>query len=467
MAAETHVPESGDSRGFRIALRLLIALAFGISAYLAWSALTGQHVAGCGPTSGCDRVLQSRWSSWLGIPVSAFALGIYAAAFVATFGLAARGAPARPRRAWAILLVCAVAILGAVAWFVAVQAFILRAFCPYCMTAHVLGAVASVWILVRAPVFEPHDKPWKVEKLVYVQPGLARRLYAAAIAGAAVLVLGQVVYRPKTFEVSTVPASLAPTTSVASLTRSTGTSVAMPRPTPNAAPTGAVAAAVPPPAPVAPAPAPVRPAVPKVARILPLYGGAIQLNLAEVPVIGDPTAPALMVSLHDYACHHCRIMHAHLAQVRRQWTNQLAIISLPMPLDPKCNYTVKRMHPDHVNACEYAKTALAVWRAAPGAMEQFDDWIFTPERPPPPAEVNAYASQLVGSNALQQALKDPWIEKQLLQGIQIYATNYLQFHQGSMPQLILGSNVVVGTLGSPADLYPLIAKQPGVRVGAP
>jgi protein-disulfide isomerase len=198
-----------------------------------------------------------------------------------------------------------------------------------------------------------------------------------------------------------------------------------------------------------------------------LYGGAVELDLAELPLVGEPGAPVVMVSLHDYGCHHCRIMHHHLAQVRRQWSNQVAIVNLVMPLDPKCNYTVKRTHPDHVNSCEYARTALAVWRAAPAAMEHFDDWIFTSERPPPPAEVTAYAAQLVGTNALQQALRDPWIDRQLLKNIHIYATNYLHYHQGSMPQLIIGSNVVVGALGSPADLDSLLAKQPGVRLALP
>ena len=59
-------------------VRLLLIVAFGISAYLAWNSLKGGGVPGCGPQSDCDKVLSSRWGFLFGLPISVFALPVYA-----------------------------------------------------------------------------------------------------------------------------------------------------------------------------------------------------------------------------------------------------------------------------------------------------------------------------------------------------------------------------------------------------
>ncbi|MBN2505590.1 MAG: hypothetical protein JXQ71_02735 [Verrucomicrobia bacterium] len=479
MAATPNLVERGLNRAQLTGLRLLLAGAFGVSVYLAWAALSSQSVAGCGPESGCDKVLQSRWSSWLGIPVSLPGLGVYMAALGATGLLRAGGGARRRRLGWSVLVFCAVAVLGAVLWLVVLQVAVIRAICPFCMLAHGLGTAGAVLILWGAPYAEPRDKPWKVEKLVFIRPRTAWRLAGVAGVAVAVLAAGQVAHRPRTFAVSALR-------------------VAMPPDSPSLPPAAAPAGPGPSSPPVSPAgqgsspgrvdavvapgirapsdtPSAVRAtngglggpdrstnAVGGARRVLVLYGGAFELDLEDVPLLGSADAPVVAVALHDYTCHHCRIMHAHLAQARREFSNRLSIVNLLMPLDPKCNKLVRRAHPDHVNACEYARLGLAVWRAKGAAMEAFDDWVFTRERLPPPWEARRFAEQLVGSNALQRALQDAWVDRQLQVGIRIYATNYLHYRQGSMPQVILGSNVVVGTLGSARDLYPLVARQPGM-----
>jgi hypothetical protein len=140
-------------------------------------------------------------------------------------------------------------------------------------------------------------------------------------------------------------------------------------------------------------------------------------------------------------------MHPRLAGALHAFSNQLAIVSLPMPLDPACNHTVQRVHPDHVNACEYARLGLAVWKARPDALLPFDDWIFEPPKPPPLEEVRAYASQLVGSNELVRALADPWVERQLQVSVGIYDVAYRN-RRGSMPQLMIGTNLYLGVMST-------------------
>src|SRR5438045_6554629 len=65
----------------RWTLRVLAWLAFGVASYLAWHAMTQTAVAGCGMGSaaGCDVVLTSSWSKWLGVPVATLGLACYAA----------------------------------------------------------------------------------------------------------------------------------------------------------------------------------------------------------------------------------------------------------------------------------------------------------------------------------------------------------------------------------------------------
>lgn len=60
---------------------MLAWIAFVVSGYLAWHSVTESAVAGCdaGSASGCDEVLDSAWSKWLGIPVALPGLGCYAA----------------------------------------------------------------------------------------------------------------------------------------------------------------------------------------------------------------------------------------------------------------------------------------------------------------------------------------------------------------------------------------------------
>src|SRR6185436_20050165 len=101
--------------------RALLLIALGVSAYLAWTSLTRGSVFGCGPESDCDRVLQSRWAQWFGIPVSVFAVVIDLLTLWGTFVLSpGTPAPAR-RRGWIAVTFGGMLILGAGLWFVALQ----------------------------------------------------------------------------------------------------------------------------------------------------------------------------------------------------------------------------------------------------------------------------------------------------------------------------------------------------------
>jgi hypothetical protein len=73
-------------------------------------------------------VLASRWSSLLGVPIPAFGTLVYALLLLSVF-----------RRLEILRLPLLGGIAGAALWFIAVQAFILGKFCPWCMAAHGIG----------------------------------------------------------------------------------------------------------------------------------------------------------------------------------------------------------------------------------------------------------------------------------------------------------------------------------------
>ena len=122
---------------------LLLALACVGATYLLYVSLKNGPVAGCGKGSSCDLVLASRWSYLLpGVPVTAPALFTYMALL---FGLLFKS----DSKVWeGVFLVGSFMVIGAAIWFIGLQAFVVKAFCKYCMATHVLGVGASICILL-------------------------------------------------------------------------------------------------------------------------------------------------------------------------------------------------------------------------------------------------------------------------------------------------------------------------------
>ena len=404
-ASQVHTP----NRAVLLTARVLLAAAMAVSIYLAWVSFAGGGVAGCGLDSGCDKVLQSRWSKWFGIPVSVPAALLYGLMLAASLRLTPGATPTQQRQSWSLLIPACWAVAGAVLWFVSLQFFVVKAVCPYCMAAHASGLLAAIMLLLSAPVREAPEKPWQREKEVYVIPRQAGFAVLMGLTGVAVLVGGQLAYRSKQFKVTTVAGG----------------------------------------------------SLQEAQRIFEIYEGRFKFNMNEVPLIGAPSAPKAMVSLFDYTCHHCKVMHGILKEAHRRFSNELAIVSLPMPLDNSCNYTVRMTPAAHSNACEYARLGLAVWHANRAAHPQFDDWLFEPEHPPELPAARQRAAELAGPK-LEASLTNEWVNQYLQLGISIYATNYYFARQGSMPQLIVGTNLIAGTV-NPDELFARLDTQLGLK----
>lgn len=116
--------------------------------YLAVAAYTGE-TAICGSQAGCSEVLASAYSKVAGIPVAAFGvLGYFTAFTFATFA-----AFSYPRaRTFFSLTVCL--LFAATLWFLYVQAFLLHAFCRYCLFSAAICFLLMGLVVASPPARE-------------------------------------------------------------------------------------------------------------------------------------------------------------------------------------------------------------------------------------------------------------------------------------------------------------------------
>lgn len=112
--------------------------------YLTVIALTGETAA-CSGQAGCFEVLGSAYAKIAGTPVAAFGVLGYFTAF--TFAIFAAFSYARARMLFT-LTVCL--LFTATLWFLYVQAFLLHAFCRYC-----LFSAAIAFLLMGLVVASP------------------------------------------------------------------------------------------------------------------------------------------------------------------------------------------------------------------------------------------------------------------------------------------------------------------------
>jgi uncharacterized membrane protein len=124
------------------ALICLVGLAE--ATYLTVMSLTGE-TAVCGGSTSCFEVLGSKYAKVAGIPVAGFGAIAYFSAFTfATF------AAFRYRRARLLFALTIGAMFLVTLWLLFVQAFLLHAFCRYC-----LFSAAMIFLLAGIVVSQP------------------------------------------------------------------------------------------------------------------------------------------------------------------------------------------------------------------------------------------------------------------------------------------------------------------------
>ncbi|MBA3883576.1 MAG: vitamin K epoxide reductase family protein [Chthoniobacterales bacterium] len=148
----TKITETAAGRPSRAAVivysiaALLTLAGLADATYLTASHLSGETVT-CFGTANCSEVLGSSYAKIGPAPLAAFGVAAYLVAFIAAV-LAAFGEP----RARSVLMVAVAAMFLATLWLLYVQAFILHAYCSYCLLSAALTfALAGIVIVVPPP----------------------------------------------------------------------------------------------------------------------------------------------------------------------------------------------------------------------------------------------------------------------------------------------------------------------------
>ncbi len=138
---------AGPGRGAVIAAILMALIALGGLAdatYLTVARLAGDDAV-CGSSSGCSKVLGSVYASVGSIPTAAFGVLAYFVVFSAAICLAFGYGRART-----VLVVSVAGMFLATLGLLGLQAFVLHAFCPFCLLSAAFsfllaGIVVATW----------------------------------------------------------------------------------------------------------------------------------------------------------------------------------------------------------------------------------------------------------------------------------------------------------------------------------
>ena len=420
------------------------ATALVTSCYLAWASLTSSAVAGCdgGSVFDCSHVLHSRWSNVMSIPVSIPAMAVHMTVLAM---LLVKPVSARMEQARCSILGFAALSAGAAAvWFVGLQVLWIEHLCLYCLIAHACGVVLAFVFLWNRPQMQ--SLGWVV---------------AAATAAITGLILLQTLsLGPQTFELidhsekrespgamkeedaSIFEAPKTATEPQASLMRDrfelrvsqVSSCVAMllnpailtTCEIANEADDGQV----------------------KAARIL----NNLKLETNVWPLLGKPDAEMVFVELFDYTCEHCQRTHKAIEGVRQKFGDRLAIIALPVPLDSKCNSTVKVTDAAHAESCALAKLAVAVWSVDHDKYAEFHHYLFTSK--PTHAVALIKANEMVDGEKLKAMLSSNLPSEYIAKHVAIYQ----KAGGGTIPKLMFPKTTTVGAIESTDVIVQLIER---------
>lgn len=468
-------------------LALCCVVAIGISGYLTWTSLTSSKIAGCGSGSvfDCSHVTNSKWSLWMGLPVSALAIASYVSLGTAlAFAVFSTSAWVK-RLSWTAVATFSISAGLAALWFIGLQHFVLEHYCSYCLVAHSCGIIATliaVWII-----------PDRMDVLKFAAP------FAAT--GFAILIVGQVYQaEPEKFRIETfepVPALIetfeAPGDSVfeapvfeapifeAPVNNAGGAIFEAPVAT-NAAvqKSGAVAVVarlfstdnvltiVRPATALLAFTSPLPPlqngqaasdsntkAKTQDRRTVGINGGTIQLDVKQWPLNGAVDAKHIFVEMLDYNCPNCRKTHKAVTGAKKLLNDDVSVMILPIPLNTACNSAVTKTDSKFVESCDIAKLAIAVWRVDAEKFCEFHEAMFSGENAPTLAEATAMAKSMVDPVKLDAEIASGIPAKYISSMVQLYVRS----GKGGVPKLMFPGTSIVGEFTSAESLVDVIKQQ--------
>jgi uncharacterized membrane protein len=484
----------------RWAILVLAWIAFFVAGYLAIHSVSGTSVAGCGVggSNGCDIVLTSSWSKWLGIPVAVLGLAIYAALASLSPLLWWRNEEASRWITTGVVLLSVVAA-GASVWFIGVQVFAIHEYCKFCLVTDtcgiLLGVIASFAAIRSVTTNRRRGGQSGVHALRSAMPVGARSTTGAAIAtpadppalglafgGAvpllALLAAGQIFFAGKTYEVQKVALtdtidlagspSDAAGDSADSTTDSNSDDTAIGRVINDA---DAKVATVEtndgsPDSNTAKDESPSLPAAPEKERIVKFLGGTLSLDVYKHPLIGSPEAPHIAIEMVSYDCPHCRKMAAMMSEVLERYGDQVALLIMPVPLDKDCNKLVTDPTMLHPGACGTARRVCGVAKFSPSDFAKFHEFLMTGKEVPPMEKVIPKGNSLANRDKLRDFVNSPEAKKQVDGYVELFGKLQAQSKGNGksfgLPVQILGDKVVSGEIEKIDDVFKAWEENLGV-----
>ena len=372
-----------DTEKIRKTMVALVTIVLLLSVFLCIHSISGRGLIGCSQGTNCNAVLGSKWSFLLGIiPVSALAAGVWIA-FLICLTLHSRNSDLELQYFLnRILLILSGAVTGSAAWFIWLQSHMIKAFCPYCMTAHILGIAISVLTVIWCVRQKPGHS------LLNIGFGLTIAIALAVV------------------QFATTPLTLAER--------------------------GFAREPLP------------------------------ELSPRELPVTGDPDAPHVITLLYDWQCSHCRKIHNMLPDVVDILSGRVAFILCPISLSRECNPLIPQGSTDRfTGSCQLLHIGLALWRTDPIAYSRYEEWYWgDPAKswnPPSVDDATAYASDLIGKDRLEQAMKDPWIESYMQTVLQIFGRTSSE-GRSAVPRFIYNNDWLIPEADDAAGLAQLVSE---------
>lgn len=389
------------------AARVLLAGALAVAVFLGIRSLQGAQTPGC--TEGCDEVLGSRWAYAWGIPVSLPGALVYAAVLALSF----RPVPQERRWAGWMARSLEVGVLLGAAWFVFLQAGVVRAFCPWCTGCH-LAASTGVVLLAHARARqqgvsfpEGARRQWLPAPAVLAVAGLAGLALAQR--------LGPVPRVARTVNLPTTGGQAAVTVGLATNGPSGAGGVA----------SGGSASSP-------------SPAQPRVSPVVRLFNGKFTVKADDYPTLGPASATNVVVGLFDYTCSHCRHMHGELERFQADTSHPpFQIVELPVALRQE--------------SLELQRVMLTTWQADPAVYRRISKELWSERLPARAQPVLALANDLLGTMVYSsaRATHEKWINEALLLAQSVRQETQQAAGAKTLPQLIVGSRVIEGVMDGP------------------
>ena len=388
---------------FRIAASTIAAV---ICTVITWLKFSGRisSLAGCGTEGGCSQALGGPWSQIAGIPVPLPALALHLG--ISTLSLPALTQHIQPATRQRFLSFAACTLIGAALWFIGLMIWGGRgtAWCPWCLASHAAGLITATSIL-RSKDSRPAS--------------LFPTATAASLATAS-LALAQIFGpAPQSHQITTTPQ------------RATASS-----PTPNSTPltnlrqfTGS--------------PRPPRP--------VSFFNGQFAFDAANLPILGNPDAPHILVEYFDYTCGSCRDLYKDLGSLKTTHPDKFAVVLIPCPLNRSCNPNLKPNIKDHEAACDLARLALAVWKHSPASFPRFHEALLKLPLPANPAPAFELAATAVPPDTLRATIQSPEVAAFLAASTSDYAS--LAAQNLRMPKLLLRDSVIMHGLANSAETF--------------